>query len=175
LRLLADYFAAKNRMLMKVKQQLTYPFFTGLAATVIAPLPLLFLGRSGVYWFTVLGGLAAWFAFGGSAIVAAARSYANRPAAVRVRLARALATAVEAGLPLDRAVRLSVDATASPEVSAHVGRFSPRVLATQPMTKTFTGCPLITPDMLGSMHVAETTGDYTTLRKLASLYEDGFR
>ena len=176
LRLLADYFASKNRTLMWVKAKLTYPFVTGLAATFIAPLPLVFAGRGGAYGAIVLAGLAAWLVFGGSALVAVARRFANRPALVRARLARALATGVEAGLPLDRAVRLAVDATASPAVTAHVSRFPPRALATQPLTATFAGCPAITPDMLGALVVAEKTGDYaTTLGRLAALYEDGFR
>jgi type II secretory pathway component PulF len=176
LRLLADYFASKNRLLQKIKQHLTYPMFTTLAAIVIGPLPLVFQGRANLYWVTVIAGLSAWFGFGGGILVGVARNYANKPEAVRVRLARSLATAVEAGLPLDRAVRLSVEATASPEVTAHVSRYPLRVLATQPLSVTFAGCPSVTPDMLASMHIAEQTGDYTgTLRKLADLYEDGFR
>jgi hypothetical protein len=34
---------------------------------------------------------------------------------------------------------------------------------------------MLTPDFHGTLHVVEKTGDFGPLRRLAELYEDGFR
>lgn len=176
LRLLADYFAAEHRMVLGIKKTMAYPMFQSLAAAAIGPLPLVFYGRPGAYLLTAGTGVTLWFAAGGAVLLAAARWYAQRPKFVRGRLARALTLGVEAGLPLGRAVGLAVDAAASPEISAHVGALPAIAVSSQPLARTFAGCPMVPREMLAAMEVADASGNYgETLRRLADLYDGGYR
>src|SRR5207249_2310202 len=54
LRLLADYFAAKHTLMLRVRKMLTYPLFLSLCTVVLLPLPLVFLGKSTAYFAIVL-------------------------------------------------------------------------------------------------------------------------
>lgn len=172
--LLADFFAAENRLVLWIKKKMTYPMFQALAATFIGPLPLVFQGRTGAYLVTALGGFTLCVVAGGSLLLAAARWYGGRPKFVRGRLARALTLGVEAGLPLGRAIVLAVDAAASPAIAAHVARIPPTALGSQPLAQTFAGCPVIPREMLATMEIADATGNYgETLRRLADLYDGG--
>ena len=175
LRLLGNYFAAEHRMIAWLKKKLTYPMFNALAAAVLGPLPLVFTGHTGAYLLSAGGALALCAAAGGGLLLAAARWYGRRPALVRARLARALATGVEAGLGLGRVVDLAVQAAASPVLAAHVARIPRIVRVGQPLAKTFAGCPVIPHEMLSVLEVADTTGNYSdTLRRLADLYDGAF-
>lgn len=174
--LLGDFYTKKNQLMQNVRKQMAYPLFTGLCATFIAPLPLVFQDRIAAYFLVVVAGLVGWILAGGSIIAAAAGHYGRKPAMVRARLARSLATAIGAGLPLPRALRLAANATADPSVMAFVNRLNERQLTEQSPARTLAACPHLTPDFLGALTVAERTGDYaTTMAKLADLYEDGFR
>lgn len=175
LKLLADYFAAEHRMILWIKKKMTYPMFQALAATFIAPLPLLVFGQTGRYLLLVAGGLTLLVTAGGSLLLAAAKWYGQRPKFVRGRLARALTLGVEAGLPLGRAVELAVNAAASPAIRAHVAKQQPLAVSSQPLAKTFAGCAMIPREMLAAMEVADATGNYgETLRRLADLYDGGY-
>jgi type II secretory pathway component PulF len=172
LKLLAEYFAAEHRLVLWVRKKLTYPMTQALAATFIAPFPLLFFGHTAAYLGVVGCGLAALLLAGGSLLLAAARWFQQKPKYVRGRLLRALTIGIESGLPLGRAVELAVNATANDAIRAHVARFTREQLSTQPLSKTFAGCPVVPREMTAAMEVAEATGDYTgTLRKMADLYE----
>jgi|SRR5687768_14989916 len=169
---LASHFKAEHRLMSKIWSQLTYPLVTSLAAVLIIPLPLIFLGKTSAYLVSAGGGVAVWYAFGGSVIVGIAISYANRPEYVRARLARALAAGMEAGLPLDRVVLLGAEATGHPQIIAHVTRLPARVRSTQPMSETLAGCPAIPREMIAAIKVGEVSGDFSgSLRKLAELYD----
>jgi hypothetical protein len=48
-------------------------------------------------------------------------------------------------------------------------------LASQPLSVTLTGSPIVTPEFRGTLLVAEQTGDFSPLARLAAMYEDGFR
>lgn len=173
---LGEFFWRQYKMMLAVKKAIVYPLFVFFAATFIAPLPLIFMGQGRAYAVTVVLGLIAWATLGGSLLAGRAQAYQRKPAFVRARLARALATALEAGLPLGRATTLAVRAAGSPELSAHVRHFDERALTSQPLSRTLAGAPGLTPEFHGALIVAEKTGDYTTtMRKLADLYEDGFR
>ncbi|MGD0484152.1 MAG: type II secretion system F family protein [Gemmatimonadales bacterium] len=175
LRLLADYFAAEHRMMLWVKQKMTYPLIEMLAAAVIGPLPLLFTRHPALYLPAAAAGLAAASLAGGSILMTVARYYSRQPKLVRARLARALTIAVEAGLPLGRAVELAVAATDDPGIAAHVRAIPARTIGAQPLARTFTGCPKIPREMVATMVTADTTGDYTgTLKKLAELYDGDY-
>lgn len=173
---LGEFFLTQYRMMLAVKKRMAYPMFVGLAGTFLAPLPLVFMGQARTYTAIVVMGLIAWATFGGTLLAGRAQAYQRRPEFVRARLARALATAIEAGLPLGRAATLAVRASGSPALIEHVRRFDERALTSQPLSKTLAGAPGITPEFSSSLEVAERTGDYTmTLRRLAALYEDGFK
>jgi type II secretory pathway component PulF len=171
-RLLADYFAAEDRMVLKVMKHAAYPMTTALAATFIAPLPLLFTGAgAAAYAVSVGAGLALWAAAGGGLLAGVVGWYLQRPAFVLGRLLRALVIAVEAGLPLGRAAQLAADASGSVDVQAWVRRQGPRVTQ-QPLAATFRGCPHVDAPALAAMEVADASGDYGgTLGKLAELVE----
>lgn len=108
--------------------------------------------------------------------MAVADRYGKRPPLVRARFARALATGIEAGLPLPRAIRLAVEAAADPQLSAFVDGMDEHQLAAGSLHETFARAPHMTADLIGALAIADRTGDFTTtLRKIADLYEDGFR
>lgn len=172
LRLLADYFEAEDRATQRILRHAAYPMFTALMAVFIAPLPLIFLGRTGAYFSAVALGATLWgFAAFGIA-TGNARWYLNRPKYVLGRLLRALTIAIEAGLGLPRATELAAEASGNDAVIAHVRRQSARTRATQTLAETFRGCPLVPFTAIAAMEVADRSGDYAgSLRKLAELHE----
>jgi len=172
LRLLAEYFATEHRLVLWLKKKMSYPMFNAVAATFIAPFPLLFFGHTGAYLLIVGGSLGTLALAGGGLLLAAARWFQQRPKYVRGRLLRSLTIGVEGGLPLGRAVQLAVDATANEAIRAHVARFTREQVSGQPLSKTFADCPFVDRPMVAAMEVAEASGDYSgTLRRLADLYE----
>jgi type II secretory pathway component PulF len=173
--LLADFYARKHKLMLWVKKKMAYPFFTGFFACLIAPLQLLFFGHERLYVTVAGGGVALLLFNAGAIIVAVSAHYGRKPALVRARMARALVTAIEAGLTLPRAVRLAADASASPEVKAFVSRLTERQLATTSLEATLAGCPHLTHEFAAIVATSERTGDYSGLQRLAELYEDGFR
>jgi type II secretory pathway component PulF len=175
LRLLGDFYTSKYQLMIKVKNKLTYPMFNGLAACFIAPFKLAFDGKVGAYFAIALGGVTVLFLFAGGIIAGFATRYGAKPPLARARMARALATAVEAGLSLPRSLRLAADASANPEIKAFVLRQSEKQLASRSIVESLAGCPHITPDFVGYLQTSEKTGDFTPLSRLAELYEDGFR
>ena len=175
LRLLGVFYTKKHQLMIWVKKKLAYPFLTGFFACFIAPFPLLFFGHVRAYFAVAAGGLAAVLLASGAIVAAASAHYGRTPALVRARMARALATAIEAGLSLPRALRLAADASASPEIQAFVSRIGERQLASQSIATTLAGCPQLTPEFAEVISTSERTGDFGGLAKLADLYEDGFR
>ena len=174
LKTLAEHFMAEHRLLLKVWSKLTYPLFVSLVAIIIAPLPLVVQGGVRSYWLLVGIGLAVWYGLGGGVIAGLAAKYANRRQFVLGRLGRALASGVEAGLPMDRTVLLAAESTGHPDIIAHVRRIPAQVRASQPMSETYRGCPIIPTDFISAMRVGEMSGDYSgSLRKMAELYDGG--
>ena len=160
LRLLGDFYSRKYRLMLWVKKKMAYPFFTALFACLIAPLQLLFLGHERLY-FALAGSGVLTIVLGSGAIVAAvSEHYGRKPAMVRARMARALATAIEAGLPLPRAIRLAADASADKAVMAFVTQQRHLSLATQSIGASLAGCPHLTPDFVAILATAERTGDF---------------
>ena len=175
LRLLAAFYMKKHQLMQWVKKQMAYPMFTGLAACFIAPFPLLFFGHPVAYAMTAGSGVLMLLAGAGGIIAAAAAGYGRRPAMARARMARALTTAIEAGLTLPRAMRLAADASANPEIRAFVSRIGERDLSTHSVSESLAGCPHLTQEFAAIIATSERTGDFSGLAKLADLYEDGFR
>jgi len=173
--LLADFYTRKHRLMLWVKRQMAYPVMSALAASFIAPLPLLVFGHPLAYIVTTISALAGLALTAGAAISAVAAGYGRRPPLVRARLARSLATAIEAGLTLPRAVRLAAEAAADPDVAAYVAAIGERALATTSLADSLAGCPHMTPELLAVINTSELTGDFTALSRLADMYEDGFR
>lgn len=176
LQLLGDFYHSKHRLILWVKKQMAYPVFSALCMVFIAPFPLLYFGQWKAYTAFVVTGCLAAATAGGSFLLAVAQSYGKRPPLVRARFARALATGIEAGLPLARAIRLAAEAAADPALSAFVQQFDEHALQAGGLADTFATAPHMTPDLIGAFAVADQTGDFSsTLRKIADLYEDGFR
>lgn len=176
LQLLARFYQSKHRLILWIKKQMAYPMFTAICMVFIAPFPLLYFGQTAAYIGFVTTGCIAWATAGGSFLIAAAERYGKRPPLVRARFARALATGVEAGLPLPRAIRLAAEAANDPSLTAFVNGMDEHQLAAGGLHETFSGAPHMTADLIGALAVADRTGDFTTtLRKIADLYEDGFR
>lgn len=154
-----------------VKKKMSYPMMNVLAGIGIAPFPVLFFGDAVRYFTTVGIELVLAMAFGGALLRIVARRYRNRPKVVRVRLCRALAIAVEAGLPMDLGVQAADDAS----LTEHLARLPAAARANQTLADTLAGWSRLTPDMQQVLGVADETGDYTnTLKRLADLYDDGF-
>jgi type II secretory pathway component PulF len=176
LQLLADFYHSKHRLILWVKKQMAYPMFTLLCMVFIAPFPLLYFGHVRAYAGFVITGTLAWITASGSLVLAVAQSYGKRPPLVRARFARALATAIEGGLPLARAIRLATEAAADPALTAFVAKFDEKTLSSGGLAERFAKAPHMTADLIGALTIADRTGDFsTTLRKIADLYEDGFR
>jgi len=172
LRLLADYFEAEDRATQKALRHAAYPMFTALIAVFIAPLPLIFLGRTGAYFSAVTLGVLLWGVAAFGIATGNARWYLNRPKYVLGRLLRALTIAVEAGLGLERASQLAAEASGNDAVVAHVRRQTSRQRARQPLAETFRGCPYVPFTAIAAMEVADVSGDYGgTLKKLAELHD----
>ena len=171
LRLLADYFAAEDRAVMRVLKRAAYPMMVALAATFLGPLPLAFSGHTGAWLLATAAGLALWLSAGGSLLMGVVGRYLAQPRFVIGRLLRALTFAVEAGLPLGRAAELAAEASGDPGVVAHVRRLGART-AVQPLADTFRGCPQVDFSIVAAMEVADASGDYTgALKKRADLLE----
>lgn len=171
---LADFHFRQYKLILKVKKWMTYPMFVSLFAVVALPLPLVFRGMVTAYWIAAGTGLVAWFVLGGVVLARLAQRYQRRPAFVRARFARTLSTCIESGLPLGRSVVLAAEASGLPALVRHVARVGDRALSQQALSVTLAGAPGITPEFTGILLVAEQTGDFAPLRRLAELYEDGF-
>ena len=175
LQLLGAYFQAEHRMMLWVKKKMAYPMMNMVAAIFILPFPVLFFGDVTRYVLTVTAELFVAIAFGGTVLSAVAQWFRSRPKVVLARLCRAMALGVESGLPLDRVVKLAVDAAASRNIAEHVGRIPLQQLRGQPLERTFADLKIVPPEMLAALKVADETGNYgDTLEKLAELYGDGF-
>jgi type II secretory pathway component PulF len=172
---LASFQHGRHRLMLRLRKRMAYPLFTALAACFVIPFPLLFFGDARAYLTAALGAAALLFLSADRLVAALVARYGRKPVLVRARLARALASAVEAGLPLPRAVRLAADASGDGRVRGFVGRVTDARLATAPLSETLAGCPHLTPEFMATLATAEETGDFSALTRLAELYEDGFR
>jgi type II secretory pathway component PulF len=175
LRLLGEYFTRRHKLMRWVKKQMAYPVTTGLASGVIGPMPLLIKGFTWAYVGSAVGALLLLGAAAGGVLLGVANGYAGRPHLARARLARALATAIEAGLPLGRSLRLAADVSGNHEMATHINRWSERELSTQSIAVTLAGCPHLTAEFRAGIETAERTGDFSIITRLAQLYEDGFK
>jgi len=175
LRILADFYMKKHRLMLWVKKKMMYPFITALFACVIAPLQLLLFGHERAY-FVIAGSGITLILFGaGSVVAAVAARYGRKPALARARMARGLATAIEGGLPLGRAVRLAAEASANADIRLFVGSKTEMQLTAAAVADSLAGCPCLTPDFIAVLQTSERTGDFGAVKRLAELYEDGFR
>jgi type II secretory pathway component PulF len=175
LRALAAFYTRKHELMLRVRKRMAYPFVTALAACFIAPLPLLFYEQTTAYLVIAFAGAALLVGFSGTVFAAVAAWYGRKPPLARARLVRALATALQAGLSLPRAIRLAADASANGRIRDHVGRMSDGQLTGGPVSQALAGCPHMTPELTASLATAEITGDYASITRLAELYEDGFK
>jgi type II secretory pathway component PulF len=160
LRLLTDHFAADNRRLLKVRDALLYPVFFGLVASFGLPFLVMHTSPMESYSKAIVLLLALFLLLGGVLISAIASFLLNTNSRTRARFASVLASMLEAGLPVGRAVRLAVDASGNRGLQVHIGRRTERELSTAPLAKLFEGCEEVPAELMGQMSVADATGDY---------------
>jgi len=172
---LAQHFDRRHREITRASAKAIYPLVVSLVAAVLLPIPMLVRGELRAYAITAALALAGWFAMAAGLYAALVQRAMRKPELVRARLARGLCTAIEAGVPLDQAVHLGVAAADSPDVTAHVATMTRERIRSQPLARTFAGCPHVPSAFLAALNIAEETGDHrTTIGRLAELYEDGF-
>lgn len=70
---------------------------------------------------------------------------------------------------------LAADASAHPEIISFVLRATDRQLGTRSIIEALDGCPHLTQEFAAVLDTAKRTGDFAPVRRLAELYEDGFR
>jgi type II secretory pathway component PulF len=172
LQLLADVYTREFKRMNGIRLLMGYPIFIGVALSFVAAVPALHRGWR-PYLVTVALLLTALLMVGGLMITLFAAAMSAGTAMTRHRFARALAVTLSAGIPVGRAVRLSVDTSRSAVLKAHIAARSERELATTPLAKLFEGCREIPPAMLTQMSVADATGDYVhTMRRYADQLEE---
>jgi type II secretory pathway component PulF len=175
LRLLGDWFQGQHKMLIRLWGKSSYPLFLTLFAAVALPLPLLFQDRANDYLIRAGAGVLLWWFFGGTIVFIPARFASGRGKWVRARLARSIATGMQAGAPLDRVLDMAVDAAANPELKRCVEKVPVTKRRQQPLSETLKGCPHVPRELLAAMQVAENTGNWSdTVGRMGELYEDGF-
>jgi type II secretory pathway component PulF len=168
LRLLSDHYSRDYRRMLKVRSQLSYAIFAGVAGSFAAALP--FLNRTGwrAYLVALCVLLAAFLLMGGLPLGILAGILSGGTAFTLPRFARALAIGAEAGLPPGRVVRLAVDVSGSAELRAHIARRTERELSTMKLAALFAGCRAVPGALLAQMAVADASGDYlNTLTRYA--------
>jgi type II secretory pathway component PulF len=160
LRLLTECFASDFRRCLKVRNALLYPVFFGLVAAFGLPFVLLRKSPVSRYmtWIFIL--LAAFLLLGGVFISMLASIFLSTNPLTRARFARVLASTLEAGLPLGRAVRLAVDASGNRGLAEHIKKRTERELSTTPLARLFDECEEVPAGLMGQMMIADATGDY---------------
>ena len=160
LRLLTDYYTFEFKRCLKVRDALSYPMFVGLVASFGLPFVLMPKGQVKSYIAAISVMLAAFLLLGGALFSIMASMMLNSAARTRARFARVLAATIEAGLPLGRAVRLSVEASGNRALAEHIKKRPERELSSTPLATLFDGCDEVPAGLLGQMRVADATGDY---------------
>lgn len=171
---LGAFYSRKHKLMLWVKKRMAYPLFTAMAACFVAPVPLLYLGHVRAYLICAVAGCLVLLFSAETIVSAVAARYGRKPLLARARMANALATAIGAGITLPRAVRLAAGASANTRIQRFVDSLDDYRLATSSLSESLTDCPHLTPDFLAILATAERTGDFTLLRRLADLYDDGF-
>jgi type II secretory pathway component PulF len=170
LRSLTEYFAGEYRRSLRVRNALGYPVFFGLIAAFGLPFVVLRKSPPKTYLTAIFILVAAFLLLGGVIISILASILLNANSLTRARFARVLALTLESGIPLGRAVRLSVDASGNRGLAEQIKKRSERELNTTPLAKLFEGCEEVPVGLLGQMMVADATGDY---KGMLSVYAAG--
>ena len=159
-RLLATFYSNEYKRMLAVRLRMGYPLFAGVIAAFVATLPV--LGRNGwrgYMWAIGISLLALWF-LGGLVLSILAGMAAAGIVPTRARFLQALLTALGAGIPAGRAVRIAVESSGDTELVRHLAKFSERDVNTTPMATLFAGCASIPAPLLSQMAIADATGDY---------------
>lgn len=172
--LLCRAFEAEGACVRWVKRKLRYPLVNLVLAAFIVPFPLAYANQLGAYFSAVSTTLLAAAFLGGIPLLAVARWFQQHPRIVQARLLRVLALCVDSGLGLERSVALAAQASGSSLVVAHVGRFTLEQIRTQPLSRTFEGCALVSPYIQSALAMADQTASHgTLLKRLADQLEEG--
>ena len=159
-RLLATFYTAEYKRMLRVRLRMGYPLFVGVIAAFVATLPVLSRdGWHGYMWAIGISLVALWF-MGGLVLSILAGMAAAGIVPTRARFLQALLTALDAGIPAGRAVRIAVESSGDNELVRHLAKFSERDVNTTPMATLFAGCASIPAPLLSQMAIADATGDY---------------
>ncbi len=160
LQLLTNFYAGEFKRALKIRNSMLYPVFAGLVASFGLPFVVLHKSPVKTYVTAIIVLLVAFLLMGGVFISILASILLNTRAMSRARFARVLSSTIEAGLPLGRAIRLSVDASGNRGLLEHIKKRSERELSTTPLAKIFEGCEDIPAALLSQLMIADATGDY---------------
>ncbi len=160
LQLLTDHFSREFKRCLEARNMLGYAVFLGMLASFTLPFVVLPKSPVKTYATAITIMLGGFLLLGGLFVSILASILLNTNGITRARFAQMLASTLEAGIPLGRAVRLSVDASGNPGLAAHIKKRTERELSTTPLAKLFEGCPEISPALMAQMGIADATGDY---------------
>ena len=159
-RLLATFYSAEYKRMLRVRLRMGYPLFFGVIVAFVATLPVLSRnGWHGYMWAIGIWLVALWF-LGGLVLSILAGMAAAGIVPTRARFLQALITALDAGIPIGRAVRIAVESSGDNELVRHLAKLSERDVNTSPMATLFAGCASIPAPLLSQMAIADATGDY---------------
>ena len=159
-RLLATFYSNESKRMLRVRLRMGYPLFLGVIGAFVATLPILSRnGWRGYVWAIGIALVALWF-LGGLVLSILAGMAAAGIVPTRARFLQALLTAINAGIPAGRAVRIAVESSGDNELVRHLAKYSERDVNTIPMATLFAGCASVPPALLSQMAIADATGDF---------------
>jgi type II secretory pathway component PulF len=171
---LAAFFEADHRLAISIKAKLTKPFITMVAGCFIPPLPLLVRYGTGAYLATALPLLAVGLLASGFLMWSLFSFIRGQPRYAVARMLWALAIAIEAGLPIQRAVRLSAAALGPCATSRRMLQVPASSWQGRPLSETLAAVCQLPPTARAMLQTMERTGNASnTLRWLAKNYEEG--
>lgn len=171
---LAAFFEAEHRVARRVQARMVQPFVTGLAACFVLPAPLAVRFGAAAYLAAALPLFSLLLLKSGAAMWLLFTATRDKPRYAVGRLLWALATALEAGLPIQRAVQLAADAL-GPCATATALRAVPAASwQGRPLSETLPEVCRLPRTATVMIETMERTGDtVTTLRWLAKAFEEG--
>ena len=171
---LARFFEADHRLALAIKKGMARPFITMLAACFILPFPLLARYGLSAYCATALPMLALGLLSSGLTMWSIFMFLRGQPRYAVARMLWALATAIEAGLPIQRAVRLAAAALGPCTTARRMLQVPAASWEGRPLSETLPAVCRLPPTTRAILQTMERTGNVsTTLAWLAKNYEEG--
>lgn len=171
---LSRFFEADHRIALAIKQAMTKPLITMIAGCFILPLPLLARYGADAYFWAVVPALALGLLASGVTLWSLFTFTRGQPRYAIARLLWALAIAIEAGLPIERAVRLAAAALGPCATARRMLAVPAANWQGRPLSETLPAVCRLPQTARTMLMTLERTGDASnTLRWLAKNYEEG--